>query len=125
MNTKVEVLCNTSSKICLITDTSRINLLKMPSRIYRAITVSNQSKTQIIQLKRRHLEDNLYRNRELICRERRQRNGARTMSKKEMASLILGTIFSSLWLLRSRPDQVNDEYMRGDPPRRSLPNFNL
>lgn len=34
-----------------------------------------------------------------------------------MASLILGTTFTSLWLLRSRPDQVHDECMRGDPPR--------
>ena len=33
-----------------------------------------------------------------------------------MASLILGTTFTSLWLLRSRPDQVHDECMRGDPP---------
>ena len=32
-----------------------------------------------------------------------------------MASLILGTTFTSLWLLRSRPDQVHDECMRGDP----------
>ena len=36
--------------------------------------------------------------------------------KKEPASLILGTTFTSLWLLRSRPDQVHDECMRGDPP---------
>ena len=37
--------------------------------------------------------------------------------EKEVASLILGTTFTSLWLLRSRPDQVHDECMRGDPPR--------
>ena len=33
--------------------------------------------------------------------------------EKEVASLILGTTFTSLWLLRSRPDQVHDECMRG------------
>lgn len=40
-----------------------------------------------------------------------------------MASLILGTTFTSLWLLRSRPDQVHDECMRGDPPRAQFSKF--
>ena len=40
-----------------------------------------------------------------------------------MASLILGTTFTSLWLLRSRPDQVHDECMRGDPPRAQFNKF--
>lgn len=42
-----------------------------------------------------------------------------------MASLILGTTFTSLWLLRSRPDQVHDECMRGDPPGAQFIKFPL
>ena len=53
-------------------------------------------------------------------KKRREKKIERTL-EKEMASLILGTTFTSLWLLRSRPDQVHDECMRGDPPR---PQFN-
>ena len=33
-----------------------------------------------------------------------------------MASLILGTAETPVWLLRSRPDQVSGDSMRGDPP---------
>ena len=36
----------------------------------------------------------------------------------KMASLILGTARTPVWLLRSRPDQVSGARMRGDPPRR-------
>ena len=38
----------------------------------------------------------------------------------KMASLILGTADTPVWLLRSRPDQVSGDRMRGDPPSPQL-----
>ena len=48
-----------------------------------------------------------------------------SIEEKEVASLILGTTFTPLWLLRSRPDQVHGECMRGDPPRPQFIKFTL
>ena len=42
-----------------------------------------------------------------------------------MASLTPGTCKQWLWLLPSGPDQVHHPAMRGDPPRRILPQATL
>jgi len=41
--------------------------------------------------------------------------------EKEEASLVYGTCGKWLWLLRSRPDQVDHAAMRRGPPLRILP----
>jgi hypothetical protein len=39
-----------------------------------------------------------------------------THHRKESGEPYPGTLTNSLWLLRSRPDQVHKRQMRGDPP---------
>ena len=40
--------------------------------------------------------------------------------EKEVASLILGTVDTPVWLIHTCPDQIAGGGMRGDPPRRQF-----